>query len=340
MRQEGKPTTKLDVLIESRTCGKGVGVDFDTANLIQGINEELEKVDESQRTKEFKDDLFTNAFGEDSQGRVRCMGRGIAHGKVHPGFPSNVQFALMSEQNEEFLQLKAGLEREKVKNEELKLELDSQKMELGKVKEGVINDVRAEFRDEINHMKLSLDFFVSLVDPATLQATLSRVTSHGAQKIANEVLPPEICQESHSVPNSGITNLQVGGQNEKASNFIDGSELIVNEESAPYMHQESHLVLPKTPIYGLVGSDVVLLCSEIPKEVVAEGVILSMDPKEEIDKVALGPEFVKVVIKKATQPNYYLERPRKAVSTVRDAVGKSVAWELVNVSKLVMAFLR
>ena len=99
-----------------------------------------------------------------------------------------------------------------MKNEELKLELDSQKMELGKVKEGVINDVRAEFRDEINHMKLSLDFFVSLVDPATLQTALSRVTSHGAQKIANEVLPSEICQESHSVPNSGITNLQVGGQ--------------------------------------------------------------------------------------------------------------------------------
>ncbi|PIN26698.1 hypothetical protein CDL12_00544 [Handroanthus impetiginosus] len=158
MRHEGKPTTKLDVLIESRTCGKGATGDLDTTNLI-GINEELEKVDESQRTKEFKDDFFTNALGEDPQGHVRCMGRGITCSKVHHGSILNVQPALTSEQAEELLQLKAGLEREKVKNEQMKFEFDNQKMEMDKMKEGVINEVRAEFRDEINHMKLSLHFF-------------------------------------------------------------------------------------------------------------------------------------------------------------------------------------
>ncbi|KAG8365812.1 hypothetical protein BUALT_Bualt17G0010800 [Buddleja alternifolia] len=80
-----------------------------------------------------------------------------------------------------------------------------------------------------------------------------------------------------------------------------------------------------------VGSNVILFCLEIPKEIVAEGVLLSMDPNEKIDEIALGHEFVKVVIRKAIQPAYFLMRPRRGVSTVREAVGKSVAWEYVNI---------
>ncbi|PIN10249.1 hypothetical protein CDL12_17164 [Handroanthus impetiginosus] len=220
------------------------------------------------------------------------MGTGITCSKVYHGSTLNVQSTLTSEQAEELLQLKARLERQKVKNEQMKFELANQKMEMDKMKEGVINEVRAEFRDEINHMKLSLNFFVSLVEPATLQSVVSHVTSHRAQLTANEFTPPQIHQ--HSVSNSCITDLQVGKQ------------LSVDKESIPYTIQESYPLL-ETPPHELVGSAVVLLCTEIPKEVVAERVILSMDPTEEIDKAALGPKFVKVVIKKATQPNYYLE---------------------------------
>ncbi|KAG8369916.1 hypothetical protein BUALT_Bualt14G0063100 [Buddleja alternifolia] len=80
-----------------------------------------------------------------------------------------------------------------------------------------------------------------------------------------------------------------------------------------------------------VGNDVILFCSEIPKEIVAEGMLLSMDPNEKIDEFALGHEYVKVVIKKAMKPDYFLIRPRRGISTIRQAVGKSVAWEYVNV---------
>ncbi|PIN08472.1 hypothetical protein CDL12_18950 [Handroanthus impetiginosus] len=255
------------------------------------------------------------------------MGRGIICSKVHHGATLNVQSTLMSEQAEKLLQLKAGLEREKVKNEQMKFELDNQKIEMDKMKEGVVNEVCAEFRDEINHMKLSLDFFVSLVELATLQSALSRVTSHEAQLTTNEITSPQIHQ--HSVSNSCITNLQAGKQIAKASNFIDESQLSVDKEFIPYIIQESHPLL-ETPPHELVGSAVVLLCTKIPKEVVAEGVILIMDPTEEIDKVSLGPEFVKVVIKKATKRNRYLERPHRGVNTIKDAVGKIVAWEFVN----------
>ncbi|PIN26487.1 hypothetical protein CDL12_00752 [Handroanthus impetiginosus] len=232
------------------------------------------------------------------------MGRGITCSKVHHGSTLNVQSTLTSEQAEELLQLKAGLEREKVKNEQMKFELDNQKMEMDKMKEGAINEV----------------------EPATLQSALYRVTLHGAQLTANEVTPPQIHQ--HSVSNSCITDLPIA----KAFNFTDGSQLSVDKESIPYTVQESHPRL-ETPPHELVGSIVVLLCTKIPKEIVADGVILNMDLTEEIDKVCLRPEFVKVVIKKATQPNYYLERPRKGVNTVKDVVGKSVAWEFVNVLK-------
>ncbi|KAL0445360.1 UNVERIFIED_CONTAM: hypothetical protein Slati_2258700 [Sesamum latifolium] len=80
-----------------------------------------------------------------------------------------------------------------------------------------------------------------------------------------------------------------------------------------------------------VGSNVILFCSEIPKEIVAEGTLLSIDPNEKIDEVALGYEFVKVVIRKAIKPDYLLLRPRRGVNTVQDAVGKSVAWEYIDV---------
>ncbi|KAL3825430.1 hypothetical protein ACJIZ3_021459 [Penstemon smallii] len=68
----------------------------------------------------------------------------------------------------------------------------------------------------------------------------------------------------------------------------------------------------------LLGScSLIFLVCFIPKESVAEGVVLSMDPKEEIDDVVLGPGFVKVVIKRAIEPNYYLLRPRKGINWIR-----------------------
>ncbi|KAL0405948.1 UNVERIFIED_CONTAM: hypothetical protein Slati_3908700 [Sesamum latifolium] len=80
-----------------------------------------------------------------------------------------------------------------------------------------------------------------------------------------------------------------------------------------------------------VESNVILFCSEISKEIMAEGTLLSIDPNEKIDEVALGYEFIKVVIRKAIKPDYLLLRPRRGVNTIQDVVGKSVAWEYIDV---------
>ncbi|KAK4484199.1 hypothetical protein RD792_011421 [Penstemon davidsonii] len=102
-----------------------------------------------------------------------------------------------------------------------------------------------------------------------------------------------------------------------------------NKVTPPNFHQQNPAPNFLTP-HERVGSNVLLYCSELPKESVAEGVVLSMDPKEEIDNVVLGPGFVKVVIKRAIEPNYYLLRPRKGVNTVGQVVGKVVAWQIDN----------
>jgi len=41
------------------------------------FTQELSKKPESERTREFKKDIFRTAMGDDSHGTVRCLGRGI-----------------------------------------------------------------------------------------------------------------------------------------------------------------------------------------------------------------------------------------------------------------------
>ncbi|KAL0420315.1 UNVERIFIED_CONTAM: hypothetical protein Slati_3054400 [Sesamum latifolium] len=105
------------------------------------------------------------------------------------------------------------------------------------------------------------------------------------------------------------------------------------ESAPPQPNSRKSLNFPMSPEQSSpVGSNVILFYSEIPKEIVVEGTILSIDPNEKIDEVALGYEFVKVVIRKAIKPDYLLLRPRRGVNTVQDAVGKSVAWEYIDSS--------
>ncbi|KAL3846340.1 hypothetical protein ACJIZ3_003743 [Penstemon smallii] len=186
----------------------------------------------------------------------------------------------------------------------------------------MMNGMRAEFKDEINNMKLNLDYFVSLVDPATLQAALSSVPSLGGQ-VAN--LPNVTREQPKSASKVTPPNFQ---QHNPTPNFLTSHERAANGNKR---HKHTFDCNPCE-----VGSNVLLFCSEVPKESVAEGVVLSMDPKEEIDDVVLGPGFIKVVIKRAIEPNYYLLRPRKGVNTVGQAVGKIVAWQIANVRKFVI----
>ncbi|KAL0439276.1 UNVERIFIED_CONTAM: hypothetical protein Slati_2410600 [Sesamum latifolium] len=164
-----------------------------------------------------------------------------------------------------------------------------------------------------------MDFFTSLIDPSTIQTTLSRGSKHG-QKVANELIgmPEPQSSTKESAPPQP--------KSRKSLNFPMPPEQVVAINADNRRNDNGYNCSPVQ-----VGSNVILFCSEIPKEIVAEGTLLSIDPNEKIDEVALGYEFVKVVIRKAIKPDYLLLRPRRGVNTVQDAVGKSVAWEYIDV---------
>ncbi|KAG8377405.1 hypothetical protein BUALT_Bualt08G0029600 [Buddleja alternifolia] len=333
MQQEGEDTTEFDMFIASRSCGQGA--DDETTNIIKELKEGLSKRPEQEQTKEFKKDLYVNAFGEDPHGRVRCMGRGITRNKLRKISSSNAPTTQMRGQIEEFRQLKDVLTHELKEVELLKQDLINQKEEISKERE----QVRKEFREELDHMQVSLDFFVSLVDPSALQSALSRVKTYG-ETIVNKVNPlADTCGTQLSTDKDTPPTKQ---QLRPYPDFPMPHELIYEKNvDAPTQGNKNvpHYVVAgnATEINTFdcrpveVGSDVILFCSEIPKEIVVEGMLLSMDPNEKIDEFALGHEYVKVVIRKAMKPDYFLIRPRRGISTIRQAVGKSVAWEYVNV---------
>ncbi|KAG8373626.1 hypothetical protein BUALT_Bualt11G0043800 [Buddleja alternifolia] len=280
MRYEGVDTIEFDMFIASRSCGQVIDADPETTNLVQEFGEGLSKKPETEQTEKFKEDLYINAFGEDPHGCVRCMDRGITCNKFRNLSSSNTPTTEIKEQIDELQQLKDVLKCD-IKNVELlKFEFVNQKEDFFQEKERMIAEVRREFGEDLDHMKVSLDYFVSLVDSSTLQAALSCVSTRGEK---------------------------VGAGWAKESNECD-----------------------YRPVQ--VGSDVVLFYSEIPKESVVEGMLLSIDLNEKIDEVALGYEHVKVVIRKTIKPNYFLERSPRGVTTIRQAIEKSVAWEYVNVS--------
>ncbi|KAG8363709.1 hypothetical protein BUALT_Bualt19G0050600 [Buddleja alternifolia] len=312
MHQEGEDTTEFDMFIASRSCGQGA--DEETTNIIKELKEGLSKRPEQEQTKEFKKDLYVNAFGEDPYGRVRCMGRGITRNKLRKISSSNAPTTQMRGQIEEFRQLKDVLTHELKEVELLKQDLINQKEEISKERE----QVRKEFREELDHMQIA-NKVNPLADTCGTQLSTDKDTPSAKQQprpYPDFPMPHELIYEKNvDAPTQGNKNVPhyvVAGNATEINTFVC------------------------RPVE--VGSDVILFCSEIPKEIVAEGMLLSMDPNEKIDEFALGHEYVKVVIKKAMKPDYFLIRPHRGISTIRQAVGKSVAWEYVNVS-VIYAFI-
>lgn len=62
------------------------------------------------------------------------------------------------------------------------------------------------------------------------------------------------------------------------------------------------------------------------EENVAEGRILSSDPNDLVNGIALGPNAVKVLIEKAIQPDAFLWGPATTMFSVEEAVGDMTAW--------------
>ena len=74
-----------------------------------------------------------------------------------------------------------------------------------------------------------------------------------------------------------------------------------------------------------------MLSFTIPKQIVAEGIRVSMEPSSIVDKVPLGSEFYEVFVESVRKLNALLERPNYGVKTVGEVVNRHVAWRSCDV---------
>ena len=74
-----------------------------------------------------------------------------------------------------------------------------------------------------------------------------------------------------------------------------------------------------------------LYCVGTPKVVVAEGRLVSKNPKDTVNGLPLGTEFVKVLVEKALRPNQELCLHVKNATTIGQAVLKFILWPKINV---------
>ena len=74
-----------------------------------------------------------------------------------------------------------------------------------------------------------------------------------------------------------------------------------------------------------------LYCVGTPKVVVAEGRLVSKNPKDTVNGLPLGTEFVKVLVERALRPNQELCLHVKNATTIGQAVRKFILWPKINV---------
>lgn len=61
---------------------------------------------------------------------------------------------------------------------------------------------------------------------------------------------------------------------------------------------------------------------------IAEGVLLSTDPKEVVNHIPLGPNAALVKVDVVVNPTAYLWRPSEEISLMGDAVSQNIVWPI------------
>lgn len=63
---------------------------------------------------------------------------------------------------------------------------------------------------------------------------------------------------------------------------------------------------------------------------VAEGRLVSSDPRDFVNDIPLGPNAVKVLVENAIKPDAFLWRPGSEMDTIDQAVGEMIAWQITK----------
>lgn len=74
--------------------------------------------------------------------------------------------------------------------------------------------------------------------------------------------------------------------------------------------------------------DKILIIDWTCDDVIAEGGLLSTDPKQLVDNIPLGPNADVVKVEKVIKKEAYLWRPSPDMSTIGDALHLSITWPI------------
>ncbi|GAA0163743.1 hypothetical protein LIER_19537 [Lithospermum erythrorhizon] len=114
---------------------------------------------------------------------------------------------------------------------------------------------------------------------------------------------------------------------------MNGTDIIVYIPDASTAYRNvSHVLAPILSTHALKeGVRISLFDDGIPKKVVAEGILISKDPKEKIINLPLGPDNWLVFLDEATCLNYIFSGIDEDGITIAQAINNFVAWPKVNV---------
>ncbi|KAG8372705.1 hypothetical protein BUALT_Bualt12G0094500 [Buddleja alternifolia] len=191
------------------------------------------------------------------------------------------------EDKEEMQKLKNEMKEEREKLEYMKDEFNREKNELLIEKE------------KVNNLTKKLEMFIGQF------SAISSVMSHSAQV-------PD-ASSSHGKTINGFTS---------SPNPPSPEEQIVGRKSNKQKTVQDYYVNSIK-----IGTRVHLFCHGIPKNIVGQGLVVSMDDDEKKDDHA----YVKVYVEKALIPCEKLRRPHEGARVIGEAVHKCIYWDFVGV---------
>lgn len=287
----GEETDKMSVFTKTRDAN-----DLDVQSIVKEFKDYLAQIPEPLQTTEVRNDIFHKVLGEDGHGYCKTYGAGVPRSAVYgqssgPSHPSSSTFNEITRQVNEATQ---GIEQRLTVEIEQRLTGEIEKKLTGEIEQRLRGEIEKRVTGEIER-KLDDMFMAHL---ARVGAQMSSFESVGGTNGTGQGLNVARRQPSESVGD----DIQDGEQ--------DVSPLLTR---SPRLDEQE-------------GQKVILVSYTIPKYDVAEGIVISKDPLIKVGGKPLGSDFWKVLVKKAKRPNASLERPRKKIRTVADAVGYFVAW--------------
>ncbi|XP_077220548.1 uncharacterized protein LOC143854446 [Tasmannia lanceolata] len=307
-----KPYGRDELWIKTRTRKDGSFVNDSYEDTVKKIREiqKTQPMENSQSSVACKDDILSQAIGQDKHGRLRCLGKGPT--------PSTVDGK------------KSGRETSNAINEALKMKLASMEEEMIRMKELLLqNEIIEGDHNSPNQVHSSAASHID--QPAAI----------GSPPITPNSIPPF----THVIPNdtpligtldahtsppfSPPTNPLVFSTTHIAPTnppIVTNPPLPIAPHTSPVVARTSH-ASPRTKARNNKVHECIpckLMNSE--GNAVAKGFLKSEDPNQIVGGKKLGVGWCEVTINGGISRQAKLLRPTGKLQVIGDALGSNVAW--------------